>query len=105
MTGKALTFKNPFKNCSKNPYSPSIDRIDSRIGYTKSNCRIVCVAANYAMNEWGDSVLRELALSMVHAGRLCQEEINDQARIESAKKDLMPPVSAEYLLGQTYFSR
>lgn len=41
----------------KRPFAPSIDRIDSDLGYEKANCRIVCVAANYAMNAWGDEVL------------------------------------------------
>ena len=37
----------------KNPWRPSIDRITSAEGYTLGNCRLVCVAANVAMNEWG----------------------------------------------------
>lgn len=44
----------------KRPFAPSIDRIDSRIGYLPGNCRIVCVAANYAMNCWGEMVLKRL---------------------------------------------
>lgn len=42
------------------PYAPSIDRRDNSIGYTRENCRLVCVAANIAMNTWGEVVLREL---------------------------------------------
>lgn len=41
----------------KRPYAPSIDRIDSSKGYTADNCRIVCVAVNYAMNVWGEAIL------------------------------------------------
>lgn len=48
----------------RNPWRPSIDRIESREGYAVSNCRIVCVAANIAMNEWGVEVLRRLAHGM-----------------------------------------
>lgn len=44
----------------KRPYAPSIDRIDSAKGYFPGNCRMVCVAANYAMNVWGEAVLRQM---------------------------------------------
>lgn len=47
------------------PYAPSIDRIDCAIGYTPENCRVVCVATNFAMNTWGEAVLRRLARNMV----------------------------------------
>lgn len=49
----------------RRPWFPSIDRIDSRIGYTHDNTRLVCVAANLAMNTWGELVLHEIAQSMV----------------------------------------
>jgi hypothetical protein len=39
------------------PFAPSIDRIDSQAGYTRTNCRVVCLAANFAMNVWGHGVL------------------------------------------------
>ena len=39
------------------PYAPSIDRLDNAIGYVRSNCRMVCAAANIAMNTWGAEVL------------------------------------------------
>jgi len=56
----------PFSFCReagvrRNPWAPSLDRIDSRKGYTWSNCRLVCVAVNLAMNEWGEEVLFKLA--------------------------------------------
>ena len=46
------------------PYAPSIDRRDSSLGYDAQNCRVVCVAANYAMNVWGDAVLHKMLDSM-----------------------------------------
>jgi len=45
----------------RNPWAPSLDRIASAEGYCSGNSRLVCVAANIAMNEWGIDVLRELA--------------------------------------------
>lgn len=46
----------------RRPFAPSLDRIDSSQSYTDQNVRVVCCAANYAMNEWGESVLRKLAV-------------------------------------------
>lgn len=46
----------------RRPFYPSLDRIDSKLGYTIGNCRMVCVAANIAMQQWGEEVLRRLAI-------------------------------------------
>jgi hypothetical protein len=47
------------------PFAPSIDRIDCSDGYHPDNCRMVCVAANVAMNVWGEGVLKVLAENMI----------------------------------------
>lgn len=39
---------------------PSIDRIDNARGYTYDNIRIVLNIVNFAMNTWGEDVLREV---------------------------------------------
>lgn len=46
----------------RRPFFPSLDRKDSASGYSFENCRIVCVAANLAMNQWGEDVLKKLAI-------------------------------------------
>ena len=48
----------------RNPWSPSLDRIDSKKGYTPDNVRIVLCAVNAAMNEWGEDVFRLIAKSI-----------------------------------------
>ena len=45
----------------RDPFSPSVDRIDSRIGYRADNIRVVCLIVNFAMNTWGEAPLRLLA--------------------------------------------
>lgn len=44
----------------KRPYMPSVDRIECSKGYTRDNVRIVCVAVNTMLQDWGDSVFHEI---------------------------------------------
>jgi hypothetical protein len=46
---------------NKRPFAPSIDRIKPADGYTIGNIRVVAMAVNFAMNEWGDSIIQLLA--------------------------------------------
>ncbi|MEN6302239.1 MAG: hypothetical protein ABFD96_05900 [Armatimonadia bacterium] len=48
-----------------NPYHPSLDRIDNRKGYERSNVRIVVLALNIMRNDWGDDVLARVAKAYV----------------------------------------
>lgn len=52
-------------NGRRMPFSPSLDRIDSKKLYEPSNCRIVCIAANIALQDWGESVFKALAVGYV----------------------------------------
>lgn len=45
----------------RDPFAPSLDRIDSSLGYEYDNCRMVCVAVNLAMSNWGEDVLMLIA--------------------------------------------
>lgn len=61
---------NPIKHRShrgrhKDPFSPSIDRIDSSRGYTKDNIRLVCVIVNLALNEFGDQIFSKMCTEFV----------------------------------------
>lgn len=54
------------------PWIPSIDRIKNTHGYYKRNCRVVCFAANLAMNQWGESVLVALG-EAIYKKKISQE--------------------------------
>lgn len=45
------------------PFKPSLDRIDCSQGYSYTNCRLITVAANIALRDWGDEVFREMCLT------------------------------------------
>ncbi len=42
------------------PFAPSIDKINPKLGYTKDNVRLVCVAINYALNEFGEDIFKQI---------------------------------------------
>lgn len=46
-----------------NPEQPSLDRINSALGYSPGNCRLVLLAVNYAMNTWGERNFKKIAIS------------------------------------------
>jgi hypothetical protein len=50
-------------NGAKNPYTPSIDRIDPKRGYTRDNVRIVCFAINTMLMDWGPAIFEQIARS------------------------------------------
>lgn len=54
----------------RRPWAPSLDRVDSAIGYTFSNVRVVCVAVNLAMNQWGVDVLYKIAVNLFAHGTI-----------------------------------
>lgn len=43
---------------SRNPFAPSVDRIDSSRGYTQDNCRVILYCLNMGLGQWG---LEEIA--------------------------------------------
>ena len=49
----------------RNPFQVSLDRIDSKGDYVKGNVRLVLLAVNIALNEWGMDVFLPIARAMV----------------------------------------
>lgn len=64
ITGLPFEFVQP-GNYRTHPFTPSIDRIIPKLGYTKENCRLVCFAVNRALSDWGDGVLNKIAQAIV----------------------------------------
>lgn len=57
----------------RKPLGPSIDRIDCAKGYEPGNVRVVCLAVNMAMNEWGEEVLIYLLKYWTGVGSIGQK--------------------------------
>ena len=49
----------------KHPFAPSLDRISSRGGYTADNVRLVCIAVNFGMGQWGEELYLTFARAAV----------------------------------------
>jgi hypothetical protein len=92
----------PKENHFRRPYAPSLDRIDSSKGYTKRNTRVVCYAANAAMNEWGENTLRRVAsgyvmknMSNMDGLHMTKDEINlltQSQEIRDTKQTSIPSI-------------
>lgn len=49
-----------------NPFNPSIDRINSKKGYTKDNCRLVCWIYNMAKSDFTDDEVFLMAENLIN---------------------------------------
>jgi hypothetical protein len=61
VTGIPFTYDKPM-GALRAPYVPSLDRVDTYGPYSYSNCRLVCLAVNVALNQWGDTVFDLICL-------------------------------------------
>ena len=65
LTGIPFEFSAPTAPRRRRPFAPSLDRIDSTVGYTPTNCRLVCCAVNFALGDWGMETLMRVARNLV----------------------------------------
>ncbi len=66
VTGLPFELGDPTKKTTfRRPLRMSLDRIAGQKGYVRGNVRLVCVAANYAMNEWGERTFLIIAAAAV----------------------------------------
>lgn len=71
----------------KHPFAPSLDRINCGGGYTPGNVRLVCIAVNFGLGQWGEEVFRSIAEATVRnqpAPRVMREADLDE-RISAAE--------------------
>jgi hypothetical protein len=54
-----------FPSLVRYPFAPSIDRRLSSGGYTKDNVRLVCVAVNFGMGQWGEEFFLKIAQAAI----------------------------------------
>lgn len=62
-TGLPLTWGHD-GDTSRNPWAPSIDRLDCSKGYVPGNVRVVCVLYNLARSDFRDEDLLEVAKAL-----------------------------------------
>lgn len=65
MTGIRFALVDAMAPYERQPWAPSLDRIDRSRGYVAGNCRLICAIANIAMNTWGEGPLLTLADALV----------------------------------------
>lgn len=59
----------PSTSRRKNPWSPSVDRIDPNRGYTKDNCQLVSLIYNISKSNWTHDDVRELSKRVLFKGK------------------------------------
>jgi hypothetical protein len=77
----------------KHPFAPSLDRISSQGGYTADNVRLVCIAVNFGMGQWGEELYLTFARAAV--------EHSDQAVLAiSMTAGAIPEIANSHTPGQ-----
>lgn len=59
----------PHETHRRNPFSPSLDRLDASKGYVKGNVQVVCSWYNIAKNEYTDEQMLAFCKAVVDASR------------------------------------
>jgi hypothetical protein len=77
--------KRPVSDGKRDPWAPSIDRIENRQGYTMENSRIVCLVANIAMGDWGFDTLLRLTRG-IHRSSLTLSDEPTQGPLKEAQE-------------------
>jgi hypothetical protein len=62
-----------YENYKRRPFTPSLDRIDNKKGYTQDNVRFVCSMVNAALGEFGDKIFDKMCRSYIENTLLRRE--------------------------------
>lgn len=76
----------------RDPWAPSLDRIENRHGYSIDNVRVVSLIANTAMNSWGYDALLRMARGVARSAVAVANEETFTARVEHAETREMAQV-------------
>lgn len=97
--GKCEVTGKPFvlSGDGREPWAPSLDRINSDKGYTFTNVRLVAVVVNYALHEFGDSVFFEMAEAaiqrrnemLIERGITEEKELSNRPAFDSDARRLL----------------
>lgn len=71
----------------RDPWAPSLDRIENRQGYTLENVRVVSMAANIAMSDWGLDVLLRLSRGIHRSSLVLADELTPSEHKSDADTD------------------
>lgn len=100
LTGLQFDFK-PTNKTAYNAYAPSLDRINSTKGYTKSNVRVVLVSVNLALNQYSDKVMLPILEALVNGLKKNAKEntttpVPEGSHIQGAVDAELGPVSTPW---------
>jgi len=88
ITGVKFSLEPSFpKALVKHPFAPSIDRRLSDRGYTEDNVRLVCVAVNFGMGQWGEETYLTLAYEAVSCDQNKGIKIEDKTKWRAAVRE------------------
>ena len=65
MTGEKYVIGQGTNYSNRHPLTPSIDKVNPKLGYTKDNCRVVSWFYNMAKQQWSDEEVLELCKKIV----------------------------------------
>lgn len=60
-----IQFTATLNDGKRNPFAPSIDRVDCSLGYTKDNVQIILLSMNIALSDWGEEHFSKIARAYV----------------------------------------
>lgn len=78
----------------RHPFGPSLDRIDADRGYDADNIRMVCLAVNLCMSEWGEDIFVQVA-SATLMKRL--QEMSGSVQKRGSERPVDAPVVSDHL--------
>jgi len=76
------------KKWKKGQWTPSIDRIDNKKGYTKENCRMVVWMYNLAKNNYADNDIVKMSIALATKFMISMHKDNNDSSIVSYLKGM-----------------